>query len=289
MVAMLVAAGISAGRSTVASCLLRRHLLHAVGVSVAARERFSTTVTQDGSLSYLRNPTNGAQVYLVGTAHVSAKSAEQVREVINQVRPDKVAVELCEERAKNLLKDNHVRKGKTPFQQMQDLFNLPGGLGQKLIGFWLKSMYELIRNTGVEPGKEFRVAMEEAERLGAEILYIDRNVHATIKRLRDVITVWDVLRMLKNPNPHLDSYPSFMREMEHHDFETAVERLKTRETVREMMHWMEQSFPAVVKAMVHERDEIMVKRLLECEGTVVGVVGMAHMDGIERLWKEYTQ
>jgi pheromone shutdown protein TraB len=41
-----------------------------------------------------------------------------------------------------------------------------------------------------------------------------------------------------------------------------------------------------VKVMVHERDELMVKRLLECEGTVVGVVGMAHMDGIERLWKE---
>lgn len=41
-----------------------------------------------------------------------------------------------------------------------------------------------------------------------------------------------------------------------------------------------------VKVMVHERDQLMVKRLLECEGTVVGVVGMAHMDGIERLWKE---
>jgi short-subunit dehydrogenase involved in D-alanine esterification of teichoic acids len=40
-----------------------------------------------------------------------------------------------------------------------------------------------------------------------------------------------------------------MRDMENHDFETAVERLKTRETVREMMNWMEQSFPNVVKAL----------------------------------------
>ena len=67
-------------------------------------------------------------------------------------------MELCQERAKTLLTENPARKGKTPFQQMQDLFNLPGGIGQKLIGFWLKSMYELIRNTGVEPGKEFRVS-----------------------------------------------------------------------------------------------------------------------------------
>ena len=71
----------------------------------------------------------------------------------------------------------------------------------------------------------------------------------TVKRLRDVITVWDVLKMLKNPNQHLDTYPSFMKEMENHDFETAVERLKTRETVREMMNWMEQSFPDVVNAL----------------------------------------
>lgn len=78
-------------------------------------------------------------------------------------------MELCEERAKTLLTENPVRKGKTPFQQMQDLFNLPGGFGQKLIGFWLKSMYELIRNTGVEPGKEFRVSSFLLEFLCAHV------------------------------------------------------------------------------------------------------------------------
>lgn len=36
---------------------------------------------QDGSVTYLRNLKNGAQLYLVGTAHVSAKSAEEVRKV----------------------------------------------------------------------------------------------------------------------------------------------------------------------------------------------------------------
>lgn len=270
------------------SSCLHRHLLGVARENFSSCAASSTTFEQcqDGSLSYLRNPKNGAQVYLVGTAHVSAKSADQVREVINRVRPDRVAVELDEERAKTLMTENPQRKAKTPFHQIQDLFSLPGGLGQKLIGFWLKSMYELIRNTGVEPGKEFRVAMEEAQRLNAEIDYVDRNVHETVKRLREVITVWDILKLLRNPHPHLETYPSFLKELEHQDLETAVERLKTRETVREMMQWMEQSFPNVVKVMVHERDEIMVKRLLECEGTVVGVVGMAHMDGIERLWKE---
>lgn len=59
-----------------------RHLVAAV---LVARESFcsaSSTITEDGSVSYLRNPRNGAQVYLVGTAHVSVKSADQVREVL---------------------------------------------------------------------------------------------------------------------------------------------------------------------------------------------------------------
>lgn len=72
-----------------------------------------------------------------------------------------------------------------------------------------------------------------------------------MKRLREVITVWDILKLLRNPHPHLETYPSFLKELEHQDLETAVERLKTRETVREMMQWMEQSFPNVVKASTY--------------------------------------
>ncbi len=35
-----------------------------------------------------------------------------------------------------------------------------------------------------------------------------------------------------------------------------------------------------------ERDEIMTDALLRLEGRVVGVVGLAHLDGIERRWEQ---
>ena len=83
-IAMLAVARRAGCTARSSSSLLHGHLL---GVAaLLARKNFSsasaTTVTEDGSISYLRNSTNGAEVYLVGTAHVSAKSAEQVREVI---------------------------------------------------------------------------------------------------------------------------------------------------------------------------------------------------------------
>ena len=42
------------------------------------------------------------QIFLVGTAHVSRSSAEEVRELIRVVQPTTVMVELCEQRAERL-------------------------------------------------------------------------------------------------------------------------------------------------------------------------------------------
>ena len=51
------------------------------------------------TMSYLRNLRNGDEVYLIGTAHISRKSADEVRSVIRSVRPDTVFLELCDTRA----------------------------------------------------------------------------------------------------------------------------------------------------------------------------------------------
>mmetsp|Transcript_2619 Transcript_2619/g.7423 ORF Transcript_2619/g.7423 Transcript_2619/m.7423 type:complete len:94 (-) Transcript_2619:97-378(-) len=72
---------------------LARHLLHR-GASHAAGSchhspgahlsaRYFGTVATNTSL-YLRNLSNGAEVFLIGTAHVSKKSAEEVRCCSNQ-------------------------------------------------------------------------------------------------------------------------------------------------------------------------------------------------------------
>jgi len=38
------------------------------------------------------------------------------------------------------------------------------------------------------------------------------------------------------------------------------------------------------KALIDERDDFMYERLLKCEGKVVAVVGLGHLDGIEARW-----
>lgn len=42
------------------------------------------------------------QIFLIGTAHVSRQSADEVKELLHVVRPGTVMVELCAQRAERL-------------------------------------------------------------------------------------------------------------------------------------------------------------------------------------------
>ena len=64
-----------------------------------ARSVASTSSPVPETMSYLRDLRTGNEVFLVGTAHISRKSAEEVRSVIKSVKPDTVFLELCAARA----------------------------------------------------------------------------------------------------------------------------------------------------------------------------------------------
>jgi pheromone shutdown protein TraB len=66
-----------------------------------------------------------------------------------------------------------------------------------------------------------------------------------------------------------------------------VEALKERSTIRQLMASLQTSLPEVYQALVAERDVYMASNLLKSGGkSSVAVVGMAHMDGIERVLGE---
>lgn len=76
----------------------------------------STIHTCDASVSVWRSPETGRKVYLLGTAHISATSAELAGDVIDDVRPDAVFVELDAKRVKMTLVDRPVEQ---PTQERQ--------------------------------------------------------------------------------------------------------------------------------------------------------------------------
>ena len=64
--------------------------------------------------------------------------------------------------------------------------------------------------------------------------------------------------------------------------------IKTRERAVQITRYLQQSFPSLYNVMITKGDVHMAKMLRQhcSDGKVVAVVGLAHVEGIEREWEE---
>ena len=121
--------------------------------------------------SYLKDTEADREVYLIGTAHISAESAREVTEFIRQVRPDYVAVELCEQRYKKV-KEMPEDAGK-PHNFAESIQTVLAAVGKHgpLAGVFA-ALNEAMRNTGLVPGIDFYSAIKAAEEVGAKVSHL---------------------------------------------------------------------------------------------------------------------
>ena len=116
-------------------------------------------------------------VTVVGTAHVSQDSVDEVRATIESERPDVVAVELDENRYKRL-------KGETPEDiDASDLIS--GRTVYQFLAYWLLSYVQarLGDRFDIEPGADMMAAIESAQQHGSGVALVDRDINLTVQRL----------------------------------------------------------------------------------------------------------
>ncbi len=129
-------------------------------------------------------------VTVVGTAHISEHSVEEVEETIDRERPDVVAVELDEGRYRQM-------KGETPDDlDASDL--LKGNTVFQFLAYWMLSYVQtqLGERFDIEPGADMNAAIDIAERLGIDVALVDRDIQTTIQRFWARMTVIEKLRMV---------------------------------------------------------------------------------------------
>ncbi|GBG71632.1 hypothetical protein CBR_g9048 [Chara braunii] len=238
----------------------------------------------ESTVTYLKNWENGAEVYLVGTAHISQKSAEEVRDLVRRVQPDYVMVELDQKRFEKL---QRARAHDQSFfkDSLSLLTQGKTGILGKLIGVGLMGFYRLLAKQGLFPGEEFKAAIDEAKAVRAEIVLGDQDVEETLRRLEAGLTFSDVLSFFRTPMPDdLKQTVSKVAEEKGQSIEAMVEGLKTRKMARKLVQEMRKKAPHIAKVMIDERNEVMVSKLRGLKGKIVAVVGLAHVDGMEASW-----
>ena len=215
---------------------------------------------------------DGRTIYLVGTAHVSDASVQEVQQVIEQVQPDVVCIELCEARYNALTKDDAwknldifkvIREGKTLFL----LANLAIGAYQRRIG------HEL----GVKPGAELLAAAEKATEVGARIELIDRDIHVTLKRTWANLGFWYKAGLIATIVESV-----FTREKV---TSADIENLKQQAHLSEILNEFAEAMPKVKKPLIDERDQYLASGVDRAEGKkIVAVVGAAHVPGMRETF-----
>ncbi|KAI3886550.1 hypothetical protein MKW92_027285 [Papaver armeniacum] len=237
-------------------------------------------IPTDGKVVLLTNSINGTQIYLIGTNHVSKQSAETVKKVIDYVRPDVVAVEQCKKSAMGIM--NWTPENATFYKLFRKSMRAPGGLCRKFGTFFMDCQYRRMLADGIFPGLEFKVAIEESSRVGARCFYIDQDIDVLILTFF-VFSLVTYQQLSKVPSfdllwkAYCDSKVCVLT-----DFAYAQ---CTRSFVREISGKEKKRCPDISKVIIEDRDKFMSINLRSFQRKVVAVVGMAHMDGIELLWK----
>jgi pheromone shutdown protein TraB len=115
-------------------------------------------------------------VRLIGTAHVSQDSVDEVEATIQEENPDVVAVELDEGRYKQI-------KGEAPEDiEAGDL--LRGNTVFQFLAYWMLSYVQkrLGDRFDVTQGADMRAAIDTAEAHGIGVALVDRDIQVTVQR-----------------------------------------------------------------------------------------------------------
>ncbi|XP_028101812.1 traB domain-containing protein-like [Camellia sinensis] len=216
-------------------------------------------------------------VYLVGTAHVSQESCQEVQAVISFLKPQAVFLELCSSRVPVLTLQNL----KVPtMAEMLDLWKKQHNIFGILYSWFLAKVASKLE---VLPGSEFRVAFEEASKYGAKVILGDRPIQITLRRTWAKMPLWHKTKLIYSllfqalflPSP--EDLTKMLKEMDDVDMLTLV------------IQEMSKEFPTLMETLVHERDLYMSSTLLRVaseHSSVVAVIGKGHMQGIKKHWKQ---
>jgi len=215
---------------------------------------------------------------VLGTAHISRSSADKVRELLLSGEFDAVAVELGTGRYKRITEPESVYN--------LDLFHIvKSGMASMAFANLALSAFQqrMAEQLGVEPGEEFRAAIEVAENAGYPVLLIDREIGVTLKRIYRNVSIWHRMRIITSLLMSLVSRQKISEE--------EIERLKEGDVLESTFTQFARKERDLYEPLIDERDRYMAIRLIqEARKTehhhIIAIVGAGHLQGIRNYLKQ---
>ena len=225
----------------------------------------------------LKTVTVGTTTYtLLGTAHVSAQSADDVRSLADSGQFDAIAIELCDARHHSMTNPDAMGE--------QDLFQVfkQGKAGMVAASLALGAFQQRIaEQSGIEPGAEMRAALEECRSRNLPLLLVDRDVGVTLKRIYRNVPWWQRFSLFSGLIGSVLSRQDVSKE--------EIEKLKEGDMLEATFSEFAAESEALYTPLIRERDRYMALRLAEQAPpgrykNVLVVLGAGHLKGtVEHL------
>lgn len=218
------------------------------------------------------------EITLLGTAHVSRQSAEDVRNAMAATEYDAVAIELCQPRYEHLT-GNHDWRDLDLFQVIRS-----GRTGMVAAQLALSAYQKRLADQfDIEPGAEMHAAIDAAAASKLPVWLIDRNIGITLKRLLRNVPGYQRWSLISGM---LTTFLS-----RDHVEEKEIEQLKEGDMLESSFNEFAMQSPQLYKILVAERDRYMALNLHEHIAAakpqrVLVVVGAGHLDGLARQLNE---
>ena len=209
------------------------------------------------------------KITLLGTAHVSKESIEEVKSEITTAKPDCVAIELDEKRYNAMMDPDSWRnldiikvlKRREGFLM---LANLVLASFQKRMG----------QNVGVKPGDEMMAAITCAKENNIPFTLVDRPIQVTLRRAWAKNSFWGKCKLLASMLASAFDNDEISEEQ--------IENLKKENEMDSMMKELSEYLPVVKEVLIDERDRYLATHIWNSKGNnIVAVLGAGHLPGVE--------
>ena len=211
---------------------------------------------------------------IIGTAHVSQESVEEVKDAIYEYQPDVVAIELDRGRYTKL-------KQEMMGIEQDDTISVSKIIKENKVGlFFTTTLLSYFQSKvgaelDVAPGSEMIGAIEASEDLGIPIALIDRDISITLQRALNKMGFMEKAKFMFSLIASVFGYGD--------DEDVDVEELKNPDNLDELMEMFKDEAPSVHEVLVHERDAYLAGSIMRIpQDHVIAVVGAGHKPGIER-------
>ncbi len=209
-------------------------------------------------------------ITLLGTAHVSSSSAEDVKKLADEIKPDNICIELDEERYNSLV--NHDRWADTDITKV---------IKEKrttllLVNIILSSYQARIASSfDVDTGVEMQMGMKIADKMNIPLTLADRNIKTTFLRIFRKMSFFEKIKLLAG------LISSFFDDED--ISEEDLEELKTQDFIEGALTEIGTTFPDLKRYLVDERDIYLSQKIRNAKGkNILAVLGAAHLDGVEK-------